>query len=689
MEKIIALLFIVFIATDNIYCQTDTITMNEILVISSKTGNQSNINGKTIEIENPVDGGAVFKNQVGFSIEKRGNYGMEPVLRGFKYTQLNIIIDGGTRSSNACPNRMDPAISQIAPEEIEKIEVIKGPYDVRFGQAMGGTVNVISKRPQKTDKTVKGNVEGGYQSNGGNYFSNAFIQLVGNKVDLSLNGGYKDFGNYESGNDADGKIEVPSSFTRYGYSAKLGINPNSKQRIQLSARQTIAKDILYAGLPMDAIEDNSIMTAADYAITDITTSIFSMKFKAYYSYVDHLMTNELRPNYKFAHSYTPVEATSYGARAEIGIMPNNRNTLFAGLDYNHIGKDGHRDREVFINACTGDTLPQPKNFVDKVWQDSKKDDIGVFIQNDFNINNSFLWRVGLRLDYITYRINDPENDFKEHYNNDIQSDSRLNPNISTSLTYTINNSFNIQLATAVAYRSPDLAELYINHLSIGMDAYEYLGNPNLKSERNIQTDIKIEKNWNGLTIYGDLFYSNLNNYISAKVDSTIPRKFLPCNEPKFTKVFTNVERAYILGFEIGGDIKFAKYFTYALGGAYNYAQNISWNEPLAEIPPFTMNTFIQFENNKINTKIHARIASKQDRVSATFDETASESFSVFDFYFQYSPWKFMELNFAITNIFDTKYVEHLSRAYKNQGSNSGIQFYEPGRSINMGLKFNF
>lgn len=62
-----ALLFV-----NNIQAQTtDTITMDEILVTakSSKHIIKSNINGKVLQIENPHDGGAMFKNQVGFSIK--------------------------------------------------------------------------------------------------------------------------------------------------------------------------------------------------------------------------------------------------------------------------------------------------------------------------------------------------------------------------------------------------------------------------------------------------------------------------------------------------------------------------------------------------------------------------------------------------------------------------------------------
>jgi len=104
---------------------------------------------------------------------------MEPILRGFKYDQLNVQFDGGVHSANACPNRMDPAIAQISPEEIEKIEVIKGPYDVRFGSSFGGIINIISKRPKRGSESMfSGSVDAGYQSNGGNFYSNVFAQAI-------------------------------------------------------------------------------------------------------------------------------------------------------------------------------------------------------------------------------------------------------------------------------------------------------------------------------------------------------------------------------------------------------------------------------------------------------------------------------------------------------------------------------
>ncbi len=670
------------------FAQIDTTIYIEEILVTAKTNhniNKTNINGKVLEIENPHDGGAMLKNQVGFAVEKRGNYGMEPVLRGFKYSQLNVQIDGGVHSANACPNRMDPAISQISPEEIQKIEIIKGPYNVRFGSALGGVINIVSNRPSRINgKLVSGNVNAGYQSNGDNYYSNIFAQVVGKKLDFSLNAGYKDYGNYESGSGQ----EIASSFTRWGYTIKTGANIKDNQRLQFTLRQSSARDVLYAGLPMDGDHDNSTIASLDYGIQNLSESIFMLKAKVYGSFVDHEMSNLRRPAARFTHAISPVQAQVYGGRTELGITAGSKDVIFTGVDFKQIAKQGHRDRTVYENPCNvGQVFDPPKVFQDKTWQDSKKNDMGFFFENKYEINKNWVWLAAVRFNFVSYAINDPADDFKAQYNGEITPDSRIDPTISTSLTWYLNDDLNVQWAAARATRSPDLSEVFINHLSIGMDAYEYLGNPNLKSEANYQTDIKVEKSWEHVSVFGDIFYSYLQNYITAKLDTSIHKKYMACKPPQGTKVFTNIDQAFMTGFEAGVEVGFLQDFTFAFGAAYTYAQNVSWDEPLAEIPPFTVNANLAYKTNKINTHIHLRMASEQDRVSTSFNESTTPSFTVADFYFTYSPWKFVDINAAVTNIFNLNYVEHLSRAYKAMDTQS--LYYEPGRSFNIGARFKF
>ena len=55
------------------------------------------------------DAGAILnQNPVVNGIRKSGAFAFDPVMRGFKYEQLNIVIDGLQFAIAACPNRMDP-----------------------------------------------------------------------------------------------------------------------------------------------------------------------------------------------------------------------------------------------------------------------------------------------------------------------------------------------------------------------------------------------------------------------------------------------------------------------------------------------------------------------------------------------------------------------------------------------------
>ncbi len=684
-----AVLLVLF-AGNKLRAQNDTIYLEEILVTEKRTDKllKTNISAESVKLQNVHDVGEMFKTQPGFGVIKRGNYAMEPVLRGFKYEQLNVQIDGGTKTSNACPNRMDPAISQISPEEIEKVELIKGPYQVRFGPSLGGLVNVVTKSVEKVDAfKVKGDIAGGYMTNGGNYYGQAKIQLLSRGFDASLHGDYKNFGDYKSG---DGTV-IPSSYTRTGYSVKLGNNHGkSKQnRMQLTWRQGFAKDVDHAGLPMDADKDNSTLAYLDYMAQDISNVIFQLKAKVFGSYADHEMSTRNRPSWTLTEAVTPVTSKSFGGRLEFGLKPGEKFVQFTGLDYNYTNKEGQRNRLVKINGCTGDTLPKPKQFADKVWQDSKMSDLGVFFENKYQLSSRLLWVIGGRFDFVSYAIDDPAADFSELYNGNIQPDNDYNFSMNTSLTWQFDPGFYVQWALGRGVRSADLTEKFINHLSVGLDAYEYVGDPHLKPEVNYQTDIIVSKKWEVLHVYADVFYSYLNNYITAFVDTTLQKKFMPCKPPPHAKRFANIDQATMMGLEAGIGFYFARYFRATLDGGYTYAQNISWDEPLPEIPPFTINAAFGYKSGKVDTEVRARYAAEQKRVSESFAETTTPSFIVVDMAASYAPLDFMEINGSITNLFNTNYVEHLSRAYKNMGPNTGSLYYESGFSFNIGVRFKF
>ncbi len=631
----------------------------------------------------PRSVGDLFKDIPGFGIQKRGAYASEPVFRAFKYEQLNIQYDGGMKILNACPNRMDPITTHVIPEEIEKIEIIRGPFSMRFGQNFGGIINMVSKSMSNQKSGFSGNIEAGYETNGNNFTTRGTFLYKKEKFDLELNGSYRDYGDYTDGNGD----EVPSSFKTTDYSVKLGYNPEENQRLRLTWRQSFGRDIDHAGLPMDSPYDDSYLAGLDYKITDLSEKVNSISFKGFYSYVDHLMTNEDRPSSKATFASSNVFASVYGGKAEIVLTPSNQLKIFTGVDANFIARDGSRIRTIKI--MNGNPLPEPKIKVDKIWQDSEVNDIGVFAEGKYMITDRSIITAGIRSDFISTAINDPEQDFLDEYeiNGKIDDQSEVNISGTVSYVYKVNTS-EWQFAFGRGVRTASMIERYINHFNVGSDPYEYVGNPYLDPEVNNQFEVSFKQWHNNFDFGATIFYSFLNDYISAVVDESLPRKFMPTLEPVYAKRFINIDKAVQTGFEMFFNYRFTSDFSLLTDLSYTYGQNKDFDEPLPQVTPLTAHLSLNYDKEKYWFNLKSRFVAEQDRISETFKEQETPGFATFDFSAGVKPLKGLTVGAAVLNIFDTAYYEHLNFSYKNSDIMNG-RIYEPGRNFTIYLNYSF
>lgn len=290
-------------------------------------------------VTQPRDVGDLFDAIPGFNLIKKGGYALDPIFRSFKYEQLNLIYDGGIQTTYACPGRMDPTTTHINPQDVEKIEVIRGPFSVRYGPTMGAIINVVTDKNQH-QLGYGGSVEGGFETNGNSKITKVQLYGASQRFDLGVSGGLKDFGSYRSG---DGRI-IPASFKTYDYNFKLGYKPTEDQRLQINWRQAINRDVLHAGLPMDTESDDSDFLSIDYNWKNISPKLFRLNLKAYGTQVDHVMTNHLRPNFMMVDAAASVSAQTFGGKAELSILPNQKTTVYMGTDYRYIGRSGDRVR---------------------------------------------------------------------------------------------------------------------------------------------------------------------------------------------------------------------------------------------------------------------------------------------------------------------------------------------------------
>jgi len=645
-------------------------------------------NNSSSRIVQPKNVADLFNNINGFSVVKRGNYAIDPSFRAAQYEQLNVQYDGGTKVMHACPNRMDPITTHVSPEEITKIEIVKGPFTVRYGATFGGIVNLITGKPQFGETGLHGEVSTSYESNGDALVSALKLQQVDDRYDLVGNFGYRDFGNYE---DGDGN-SIPSSFRSIDYGLKVGYNLSDNQRIQGQFRQSFGRDVLHAGLPMDTEYDDSSIASLDYKLELENGLMQYVNAKLYYSYVDHLMNNYRRPSFAIMEASSSIDATTMGGKLEVKLAPGPDLLFFTGLDANLIGRDGSRTRIVKQNM-QGEPLPTPLVFVDKVWQDSRVDDYGVFAESKWSINDSSILTVGMRYDMVLSSINDPEADFAALYNLSDRTEHNLSGTV--SLRKIFSDSFILETAFGRGVRSANMIERFINHFTVGQDPYEYIGNPNLEAEVNNQFEIGFKgkkvlgSNSSSLNYSASVYYSLFENYIMGVIDTTLTRKYNPMLEPVNPKVFRNLEDAYRYGFEAALKYDFLEDYYLSSEMAYVQTKNKDLDESLPLTPPLKTRFVAGIEKEKYWANLQLNLVSEQTDIARSFGETATDGYNTVDFRCGFVPIKSIRVGAAVINIFDETYHDHLNFSFVNQADFGRVPINDPGRNFSGYVQYSF
>lgn len=671
---------------------TKTTLLNEVLVTGQVVRNPSQSIVKqdfSEKIVQPKNSGEIFQNINGFHLIKRGNYAVDPAFRASQYEQLNVQIDGGTKAFHACPNRMDPVTTLINPEEITRIEIIRGPFSVRYGNTFGGIVNLVSKSPSINDKIISGSVSAGYESNGNSLVNMITLDSKVKKFDFSGNFSYRDYGNYEDGN----QNEIPSSFRSMSYGLKSGYAISDNQRLQATFRQNFGRDVLHAGLPMDTEIDNSTLANIDYKWESKGTTFKGLTSKVYFSYVDHVMSNYNRPTFNRMEAVSNVDALTYGGKIETQWKFGNSLNLFTGIDLVNLSRDGGRTRTMKTDMM-GNPLPMPMVFFDKVWQDSYTNTMGYFAEAKLSLSEKSLLTFGARIDYVVSDAKDLDPTFATLYP-DLDKRNETLFGGTVSFLHLINPNHKIEVSFGRGTRAANIEERYIAFFNIGRDTYEYVGNPNLKAEINNQFEINYEgkKSYNGTVNsikYGiNTFYSIFENYILGVVDETLIRKYNPTTPPIHPKVFRNIDDAMKTGLEIHTEINFYNNFNAGTEISYTYTRNRDFQESLPLTPPLVTRLKFGYENEKIWTNLVYTITAKQSQISTSFDEIPTSGYEVMDLNVGYKPIKNLSIGMGVLNIFDRYYNNHLTFAFNNLAGFGRVPITEPGRNFTFFVNYKF
>ncbi|MFA9371575.1 MAG: TonB-dependent receptor domain-containing protein [Labilibaculum antarcticum] len=604
-------------------------------------------------------------------IRKSGSYGFDPVLRGFKYDQLNLVMDNGMSATAACPNRMDPPGSQIPMSMVDRVEIVKGPHSLRFGNAFGGSIHFKSAPVSFSDSTKAfGRASGSYESNGNVFRTEALAGAKGKFYNFGVYGAYSEGDDYEDGNGN----KTPSGFNRRNIGMSSVFKLSDSQSIKLSANNNFAKDVDFPALNMDLREDDTWLFSLAHKINFRNSSISSLSTSFYGSFVDHSMDNLTKDlNPRTVNAITLAKTKNYGGRSEASFQFNT-SSLFAGIDYKAEEAEGIRSREMLMGPMAGKTL------FDNLWQDSKISKMALFGEYHFALQEVY-FVASTRLEHNSAKSREITTEFINA--NPKNPSDKLNISASFGATHDFSKQIRMGLWLGRAERSGSLTERFINYLAVDVDPYERIGNAGLKSEVNYQLDYsftwKTDQSELGIT----LFASMLRDYISSQIKADLTPRL--ASAPG-VKQYYNIDKAVMRGFELSWYQKITSSIYHKANIAYTYAKNIDFNQPLPEIPPLDIRYALgaSFCKNKFHPEIMIRHAIEQNRISSNYGESKTPAFTLADIKASYDFSDKISLVGGVRNLFDEAYYEHLNRSIK--GSDQAI--YAPGRSFYLTFSLN-
>lgn len=139
-------------------------------------------------------------------------------IRGSKSRHVLIMVDGkrlGGELSYNSVNAWD--VDRIRMEDVEKVEIIRGPAGALYGSdAIGGVINVITKTPEKTTASV--NYEYGWYEDGkgAGYKSNLYLQGAEKQYSYKVSAGLNNSRPYQ--------ISAVDEANFYGEEQPLSLN---------------------------------------------------------------------------------------------------------------------------------------------------------------------------------------------------------------------------------------------------------------------------------------------------------------------------------------------------------------------------------------------------------------------------------------------------------------------------------
>jgi len=604
----------------------------------------------------------IIQEAEGVSMIRRANFALEPTIRGMSAGRIGLMVDG-MKIFGACIDRMDPVTAYVETENLKKLEVSKGSFDMTQSLSLGGTINLITLKPE-FNQILSLESEIGYESVSNLKKIRGLINFADSSLAIRASISLKKSDDFFAG----GNLRIlQSGYYKNNYKIDMTKLFSTNHVLEFSFIGDNAKDIGYPPILMDARQTKSQIFRIEHTWQNPISFINSINSKLYFNRIDHWMDDyerDVSARVIMPDMYMPMfgKTRTIGLIEQIDIRLTNKHKI--NLIFDHYRLSAFADMRM-ISIFPGVSEAYLMNLGDILLYN-----IASIIDHNWSPSNKIQVRTNIRYDYSQRDI---ENDFGRRQLQGFWKIDNLKNNysvisFSSSVEYSISNNQVVQLSLALNHRLPTHIENYGFFLYEITDGFFYTGNPQLKPEQSRQIELAVTKMFHPFNIQAKVYYIDVKDYIGGLISSD-----------EF-KIYSNMASALITGAEVLGNIRITNQLDFYTSAEYTYGQNRTLKEPLPFIPPLEAKIGLNFQNNSFGLGINCRIVSNQNRIAfySTLEDVTG-SFFLLNFNSRVKLIKNLSAYFGVDNIFDKLYHEHLSIN----------NFPSRGRNIYGGFTFNF
>lgn len=474
----------------------------------------------------------ILRFDAGFNIRKSGAQRDVPSIRGFKQEHTLILIDGKRLAGE---DTRDNELDRITLENVERIEIVKGPVSSLYGtDALGGIINIITKTPQRFTFRLRpeyGFFNGG---EGGQKNISAYVSGRRGKLGLSLSGTLLNAMPYfiedETTLQGDEEKKTVSLKADYDFTRFAKLTFDAAYMKEDIETRSLSNSVLYRNI--DDNERYDLSLGLSHRSPDLEYSL-----RGYISIYDKdyeyriLSTNALG-QFTVAERKTPVVE----GKVTKELFKDHLFTL--GGEYRQEFFKGIR-----INTGEG-AFTITREGITEQGSEAEITYLAGYLQDEWQVSDTLLIIPSVR------------------YDDSDKFESNVSPRI--GMTYKIFPELRLKASYGQGFKSPTPRELFYEFRHIRA-RYMVVGNPEINSERSDSYEVSLEGERGTLSGKVVYFYNDIKDLIEAV--QVVPP---PAGTPDGWKYFNyqNISKARIQGVEAEIGLSLTKELS--LKGSYAY-----------------------------------------------------------------------------------------------------------------------